>query len=151
MKKSVWGPITWKLLHTFVLKIKDNITLNELLELKNIITRIVSNLPCPYCTSHAISYLATFNFKNIQNISHLRLFMFQFHNNVNQRLNKPLLTYEEHLQLYNIPINVVLTDYVNIYNSKNSGVTMMLYDFHRKIMIKDIVIYFKNNNQLFNS
>jgi hypothetical protein len=77
--------------------------------------------------------------------------MFQFHNNVNQRLNKPLLTYEEHLQLYNIPINVVLTDYVNIYNSKNSGVTMMLYDFHRKIMIKDIVIYFKNNNQLFNS
>ena len=150
MKKSVWGPITWKLLHTLVLKIKDDISLAQLIELKNIITRIVSNLPCPYCTSHAVSYLSTFNFKNIQNISHLRLFMFQFHNNVNQSVNKPVITYEEHLQLYNVPLNVVLSQYVNIYNSKNNGITMMLYDFHRKVMVKDLVIYFKNNNTLFN-
>ena len=27
MQKSVWGPATWKLLHTLVLKINDNITI----------------------------------------------------------------------------------------------------------------------------
>ena len=58
---------------------------------KNIISRIMSNLPCPYCTSHAVSYLSTTNFKSIQNINDLTLYLFNFHNNVNIRLNKPTI------------------------------------------------------------
>ena len=57
MQKSVWGPATWKLLHTMVLKINNDVSVSQINDLKSIILRIVSNLPCPYCTSHAISYI----------------------------------------------------------------------------------------------
>jgi hypothetical protein len=149
MQKSVWGPATWKLLHTMVLRIDNNITTNQFIELKNIILRILHNLPCPYCTSHALSYIASSNYKGINNISDLRFFIFNFHNNVNKRLNKPLITYEEHAQLYNIPLSIVGKNFIDIYSTNNTGVTMMLYNFHRKQMINDLIIYFKNNNKLF--
>ena len=80
MQKSVWGPITWKLLHTMVIQINDNINIVQLNELKHIILRILHNLPCPYCTSHALAYIQTSNYKNISTISDLRMFVFQFHN-----------------------------------------------------------------------
>jgi hypothetical protein len=150
MQKSVWGPATWKLLHTMVLKIDNNITNNQFIELKNIILRILHNLPCPYCTAHALSYIASSNYKGINNISDLRFFIFNFHNNVNKRLNKPLISYEEHVQLYNIPLSIVGKNFIDIYSTNNTGVTMMLYNFHRKQMVQELINYFKKNHYLFN-
>ena len=92
MQKSVWGPVTWRLLHMMVLKVNDNITPTQIIELKNIILRILTNLPCPYCASHAMAHITSSNYKSIQNVADLRVFMFQFHNKVNQRLNKKLIT-----------------------------------------------------------
>jgi hypothetical protein len=66
MQKSVWGPATWKLLHSMVLKMNDNASVQQINDLKSIILRIVSNLPCPYCTSHAVSYITSSNYKLIQ-------------------------------------------------------------------------------------
>jgi hypothetical protein len=150
MQKSVWGPATWKLLHTMVLKINNDASVTQINDLKSILLRIVSNLPCPYCTSHAVSYFTNSNYKLIQNITDLRYFIFTFHNNVNKRLNKPVITYEEHLQLYNIPLRTVALHFFEIYTTKNTGVTMMLYNFHRKNMIHDLRVHFKNNQHLYN-
>ncbi len=150
MQKSVWGPITWRLLHMMVLKVNDNITPTQIIELKNIILRILSNLPCPYCTSHAIAHITSSNYKSIQNVTDLRIFMFQFNNKVNQRLNKPLITYEQHTDIYcNLNLIPVINDFITNYQSKNSGVTMMLYNFHRKQMVLDVIKYFKRNNTIF--
>jgi hypothetical protein len=149
MTKAVWGPATWKLLHCMVLKV-DNLEPNQLVELKNAIMRIVSNLPCPYCTSHALSNIASSNFKMINNINDLKLFMFQFHNKVNQQVNKKLITYEEHVPLYcNLNMEQVLQDFLTIYQKQIGGVTMMLYAFHRKQMLIDVVNYFKRNKRLY--
>jgi hypothetical protein len=150
MQKSVWGPVTWRLLHMMVLKVNDNITPTQIIELKNIILRILSNLPCPYCTSHAISYISTSNYKYIQNVADLRIFMFHFHNKVNQRLNKPLITYEQHTDLYcKLNLVSIINEFITNYQSKNSGVTMMLYNFHRKQMVGDVIKYFKGNFNIF--
>ena len=149
MTKAVWGPATWKLLHCMVLKV-DNLEPNQLIDLKNAIMRIVSNLPCPYCTSHALSNIASSNFKMINNINDLKLFMFQFHNKVNQQVNKKLITYEEHVPLYcNLNMEQVLQDFLNVYQKQIGGVTMMLYAFHRKQMLIDVVNYFKRNKRLY--
>lgn len=149
MAKAVWGPATWKLLHCMVLKV-DNLEPNQLIELKNAIMRIVSNLPCPYCTSHALSNIASSNFKMINNANDLKLFMFQFHNKVNQQVNKKLITYEEHVPLYcNLNMEQVLQDFLNIYQKQIGGVTMMLYAFHRKQMLIDVVNFFKRNKRLY--
>ena len=65
MSKNVWGPATWHLLHCIVLKIDDNIDSQQLEDLKAVIFRIVNNLPCPYCTDHATSFLKTNKFSSI--------------------------------------------------------------------------------------
>jgi hypothetical protein len=151
MQKSVWGPATWKLLHCMVLNANNDIQPSQLIDLKNIILRIVSNLPCPYCTSHAINHISKSNFNNIQNINDLRVFIFQFHNKVNQQLNKKLITYEEHNDIMcKLNFKQVIIDFINIYQSKNAGVTMMLYNFHRKLMVQDMYKYFKLNSKVFN-
>jgi len=149
MTKAVWGPATWKLLHCMVLKV-DNLEPNQLVELKHAIMSIVSNLPCPYCTSHALSNIASSNFKVINNINDLKLFMFQFHNKVNQQVNKPLITYEQHLPIYcDLDMETVLNDMLAIYQKQIGGITMMLYGFHRKQMLINLVNYFRKNRNLY--
>jgi hypothetical protein len=149
MTKAVWGPATWKLLHCMVLKV-NSLEPSQLIELKNTIMRIVSNLPCPYCTSHAMSTMATSNFKTISTINDLKMFMFQFHNKVNQQVNKKLITYEEHLPLYcELNIEAVLQNFLYVYQQQIGGVTMMLYGFHRKQMLIDVVNFFKRNKRLY--
>ena len=150
MQKSVWGPATWKILHCMVLNASNDIQPSQLIDLKNIILRIISNLPCPYCTAHAITHISKSNFNIIQNINDLRVFMFQFHNKVNQQLNKILITYEQHNDIMcSLNFKQVIFDFINIYQSKNAGVTMMLYNFHRKQMVQDLYKYLKINSKLF--
>ena len=149
MSKAVWGPATWKLLHCMVLNVK-NIEPGQLIDLKNIIMRIVSNLPCPYCTSHALSTIAKSNFRIINNIDDLKMFMFQFHNKVNQQVNKKIITYEEHIPIYcNLNLEVVFQDFLNIYQKQMGGITMMLYGFHRKQMLIDVFNFFKRNKMIY--
>jgi len=149
MTKAVWGPATWKLLHCMVLKV-DNLESNQLFDLKNTIMSIISNLPCPYCTSHALSNISSSNFKVINNINDLKLFMFQFHNKVNQQVNKPLITYEQHLPLYcDLDISVVFSEFLVIYQKQIGGITMMLYGFHRKKMLLNVADYFRRNGRLY--
>jgi hypothetical protein len=149
MSKAVWGPATWKLLHCMVLNVK-NIEPGQLIELKNTIMRIVSNLPCPYCTSHALSNIASSNFRMIDNINDLKMFMFQFHNKVNQQVNKKLITYEEHIPIYcDLNLEVVFQDFLNIYQKQMGGITMMLYGFHRKQMLIDVFNFFRRNQNMY--
>lgn len=151
MSKNVWGPATWKLLHCMVVKTKEIITPPELQELKKIIERVVSNLPCPICSGHAVSYFKQQNYARITTIEQLRYFLFAFHNNVNTRLKNPLITYEEHDILYkNMNLEFVLRNMLQVYQHMNStNVTMMLYSFHRNSIINDLNKYFIQNQHLF--
>ena len=152
MSKSVWGPPTWHLLHCMALKAKDTMTLPQLEEMKGLIERVVSNLPCPMCSGHAMSYFKLRQFKRIQTLQQLRHFLFMFHNNVNQRIKKPVITYEEHLLVYeSMTMDMVVRNMFEVYQNMNStSVTMMLYSFHRKNILQDLYKYFKLNNTLFN-
>jgi hypothetical protein len=150
MRKSEWGPITWKLIHCISIKANPNLSQEQFNELKNIISRIVSNLPCPYCTSHAIDYLSRTNYKSIRNINDLTLYLFNFHNNVNIRLNKPIITFEEHNTIYtNINTINTVQNFINLYQKNTNNVTMMLYNFHRKKMVYDVYLYFQKNKPLY--
>ena len=147
MSKSVWGPATWTMLHCLVLKIKDDA--NNIDELKKMIMSICDNLPCPYCASHARTTLQKSNFNNIKDILALRVFIFQFHNKVNERLKKPEIDYSTHLEKYkNHKLIDVYNTFVKAYNN-NSGTTMMLYSFHKKQVIQQLKIYFNNYESLY--
>jgi hypothetical protein len=145
MSKSVWGPATWFLLHSIVIKIRDDAPNDVIIELKKIINGITSNLPCPVCSSHAKSQLIKLRFESITTVEGLRQFMFVFHRAVNEFLKKPILmTYQEHLIIYNnMELTLVIKNFLNIYNNmSNTNVTMMLYSFHRKTLLTDINNYF---------
>ena len=126
-------------------------TLTQINELKTIIERIVTNLPCPICSGHAIAYFKKNHFQKINTLTRLRYFMYEFHNSVNKRLDKPLITYEEQLILYqNMNLEMVLRNMLNVYQNMNhTNVTMMLYSFHRNSIIQDLNKYFMANDSLF--
>lgn len=150
MSKSVWGPATWYFLHCSVLKISDDLTKSQFEELKQIISSIFTNLPCPNCAKHAVSLMNSTNFKHINNIQSLRLYMFQFHNKVNETLNKPQMKYEDHVVLYNnMNFELVVKNLFTIYNNMNTGVTMMLYSFHRTNLLKEIDRFLRKNHSIY--
>jgi hypothetical protein len=140
MSKSVWGPATWAMLHCLVLKIKDDA--NNMTQLKSLISSICDNLPCPYCAAHARTLIQKSNFSKIQDVLSLRVFVFQLHNKVNEKLKKPQMEYSEHLEKYkNHKLVDVINTFIKTYNN-NSGTTMMLYSFHKKQVIHQLRLYF---------
>ena len=145
MSKNVWGPPTWQLLHCLSVKAKDTMTPLQIKELKTILERIVSNLPCPICSTHAKSYFKLNHFNSVATLDQLRYFMFVFHNNVNTRINKPLITYEQHNLMYqNMNLELVIRNMFYIYQNMNTtNVTMMLYSYHRQNILKDLNKYFR--------
>ena len=147
MSKSVWGPATWAMLHCLVLKIKDDA--NNIEQLKTIITSICDNLPCPYCAAHAKSMIQKSNFSKFKDVLSLRVFIFQLHNKVNERLKKPQIEYSEHLEKYkNSKLVDVINTFVKAFNN-NGGTTMMLYSFHKKQVTNQLKTYFKNYASLY--
>jgi hypothetical protein len=134
-----------------VIKAKDIMTPPQINELKTIIERVVSNLPCPICSGHALSYFKKFQFQRINTLDRLRYFMYDFHNSVNKRLDKPLVSYEEQNTLYQgMNLEIVLRNMLNVYKNMNhTNVTMMLYSFHRNSIIQDLNKYFISNDSLF--
>lgn len=151
MSKNVWGPPTWQLLHGLSVKAKDIMTSTQINELKAILERIVSHLPCPICSTHAISYFKLNKFQNIATLDQLRYFIFVFHNNVNTRTQKPTITYEEHNRIYqNMNLELAILNMFNVYQNMNStNVTMMLYSYHRQNILIDLNKYLVQNQNLF--
>ena len=152
MSKSVWGPATWFLLHSLVIKIQDGVSNDVIADVKKIIKGITANLPCPVCSSHAKSQLTKLRFDSISTVEGLRQFVFVFHKAVNEFLKKPILmTYQEHLIIYNnMDLSLVIKNFLNIYNNMSStNVTMMLYSFHRKTLLNDINSFFVKYQKLY--
>ena len=151
MSKNVWGPPTWRLLHCLCVKAKNTMTLPQIKELKTILERIVSHLPCPICSTHAKSYFKLNKFNQVESLDQLRYFMYVFHNNVNHRIHKPIITYEEHNLLYqNMNLELVIKNMFSVYQNMNStNVTMMLYSFHRNSILNDLNKYLVKNQSLF--
>ena len=147
MSKNVWGPATWNLLHCLVLKIDDNIDQKTFEDVKTIISGIANNLPCPTCTEHAATFLKKNNFKSVANIETLRYFIFYFHNKVNERLKKPQIRFEEHIQIYaNMNLKIVVDHFFSVYRDMSQiSVTMMLRSYHRTMLLSEVNQYFMRN------
>ena len=152
MSKSVWGPATWFLLHSLVIKIQDDVSNDVIADVKKLIKGITANLPCPVCSSHAKSQLTKLRFDSVSTVEGLRQFVFLFHRAVNEFLKKPIqMTYQEHLIIYNnMDLTLVIKNFLNIYNNMSStNVTMMLYSFHRKTLLNDINSFFVKYQKLY--
>ena len=132
MKKSIWGPCVWNTLHVFSVKIKESCFATEKKELFKIIHNICANLPCPQCSSHAVSMLKKYRINNIQTKEQLIKMLFNMHNEVNKRTKKPPYDYDKIVPTYSkYKTQTVLNEYYFKMSNARYGEKMMLYSFKR--------------------
>lgn len=90
-----WGNPTWILLHTISVKISEHTYNNTKGELIHILKTLFSCLPCMICMKHANNYTKSLSVNSIPTKEHFIKYLFDFHNNVNQKINKPLYDFNK--------------------------------------------------------
>uniref|UniRef100_A0A6C0HI20 thiol oxidase n=1 Tax=viral metagenome TaxID=1070528 RepID=A0A6C0HI20_9ZZZZ len=151
-KKMKWGEPIWFFFHTIAEKVKPESFSSIRMELLQIITNICKNLPCPYCSQHAITYLANTNINNIQTKEQLIEFFYTFHNEVNQRKGFDLFPRELLHDKYSKANTVNIINYFLIHLlDKSYSIRMIADDFHRKRLVEHIKKWLINNLQHFDS
>ena len=91
----LWGKSTWTLLHTLAARIDDASYKKLKSELHRLFLTICSNLPCPECTRHARDFIKIVRLDTVSNKQLFRSMLYQFHNNVNKRIGKPVYNMED--------------------------------------------------------
>lgn len=87
---TVWGPSYWAMFHFVPYSYQDNPNRTVKEAMKNFLRTIPLLLPCHSCRDHALEYLTTADMDAaVTNRKTLARFFFDFHNSVNERLNKP--------------------------------------------------------------
>ena len=101
---TVWGPKFWSILHLGTMLYPENPSQTYKERMKWFIWGIPVIIPCDICRDHATAYITKReNEINTVVSSKQELFKFfvDFHNAVNKRYGKPVLSYEEAYALYN--------------------------------------------------
>ena len=110
----IWGPAFWFTLHNGAIRypIKASRICAE--RMKGFILGIPVMIPCEKCQDHATSYIEA-NYSKIDEIvsgrEQLFNFFVSFHNNVNERYNKPIMSNEDAYALYTSGVNVTKLEY----------------------------------------
>ena len=100
---SIWGPHFWATFHYIAATYSDSPSPSIKSTMKNFIQSIPVFLPCSTCQDHAFVYIKSHNLDNVVlNKKELFTFFFNFHNEVNKRLNKPLMKMEDALNAYSV-------------------------------------------------
>jgi hypothetical protein len=110
---------------------------------------ICKNLPCPLCSNEATLILKRYNLNNIKTKEDFKKFIFMFHNLVNVKLKAASIEYETIEQIHNQSLNTILNEFFKVYSNIKTTSNMMLYTFHRNIIISNTRKYFLENKELY--
>ena len=144
--KETWGNTVWFLFHTMAYKIKEEEFTNSKNDIIYAITTICENLPCPDCSKDASNVLKKANFNNIfNNKKSLQLYLFNFHNYINSKLNKPLFSVSELDEKYSkANFDIIYNNFLIIFNSNSNVPQLMSASFHRQHNMPKIINAIKN-------
>jgi len=100
-----WGSSFWLILHNGALRYPKNASNVFKDKMKGYIKGIPYMVPCSECKEHADAFIDNLSEKELNKIcsGQDKLFKFyvDFHNKVNERYFKPIITYEEAYKIYN--------------------------------------------------
>ena len=134
-----WGAPTWFFLHTLAEKIHETDFQLIRIELLNIITMVISNLPCPLCSDHGKIYLKSVNYDNIRFKEDLKKMLFEFHNLVNLRKHYALFSYDDLTVKYKTAITInVCQNFLMHFSKKSGNIRLISEDLHRQVMLNGI-------------
>ena len=114
---EVWGPAFWFSLHNGALRYPINAAPLWRQRMKHFILGIPVMVPCEKCSDHATAYIEG-NYNRIDTVvsgrEELFKFFWEFHNYVNKRLGKPLMTLRAAYTMYSATTNVTSLQYDNL-------------------------------------
>jgi hypothetical protein len=147
--KEIWGNNIWYLFHTIAHKIKEEKFDHHKNNLIFIIKNICNTLPCPECSKDAVSMINKINFDTIKNKEDFKLLLFNFHNAINKKLNKPEFKFDELNNKYEkANINALYNNFHIIYTTNSNIPQLMNSSFHRHQIfpkIKEALNIIKND------
>ena len=149
-KKMLWGEPTWFFLHTIAYKVNPETFFVVKRDLLRYIYAICTNLPCPFCASHARTYLDGVNFNAIQSRDELRMLIFTFHNVVNSRKGYPIFRLEDLDTKYSTAITFnMFNNFIKYFSDKHRAPGLIADDMFRAKLCVDITNWFRANYQFF--
>lgn len=105
-----WGPILWNYLHCLAENIgisgSGNTDMDQAQYMDTLITMLPLIIPCPECQQHAASYIASNPFPKIKDLkgdilrNTVRMWLFNFHNNVRITKGQSTINIEEYIGIY---------------------------------------------------
>lgn len=97
--KEAWSPKAWYWLHTDAIAYPQTPTPGMVRKTRARIRRFIAELPCRVCRVHGTEYLKKYP-PLLGSNREYQIWVWRFHNEVNARLKKPLLTFSEYTRLY---------------------------------------------------
>jgi hypothetical protein len=150
MSKQEWGNSTWFLFHGLATKIKPEYP-EEYKKLLSLFIKTCNHLPCPDCKMHAVETNNSANLNKINSNAALKDYLWQFHNRVNKRLNKPFFSMEQHNSMYRtVKINMLTQPFYSALTARVPS-ALMMEAFHRKRHVNEVIKYIKNNYYKFDN
>jgi len=111
---KVWGPSLWFTIHNGARNYPVSASPFAINRMKGFIMGIPMMLPCEICKIHAANHINK-NRNKLDEICSGRDILFKFfvdfHNMVNKRYNKPVMSYEDAYDLYNGKASVSIMSY----------------------------------------
>lgn len=110
----VWGPAFWFTLHNGSVNYPIKASPIWAERMKGFILGIPVMIPCEKCRDHATSHIEANYFRLNEIVSgreQLFNFFVSFHNYVNERYNKPIMSFEDAYSLYTSSVNVTKLEY----------------------------------------
>ena len=100
-KPSIWGPPIWFYLHSNAAKYPPCASLVRASRMKDLIVKIPGMVPCSVCKAHAAYYIRNTDLDDVcEGREKLFNWFVDFHNAVNARHNKRIVSYTEAKKLY---------------------------------------------------
>ena len=101
---SVWGPMLWYSLHNGAANYppdKRNISNQIKIHMKNWINALPLMIPCADCANHAVEYISRSDLdKAVVDRESLFKYFVDFHNHVNKKLGKRIISLDEAKSIY---------------------------------------------------
>lgn len=150
MSKTVWGPITWKFLHTICSKVREEKFAEQRGNLIFLIRQVCETLPCPECRMHAVSNIKKARLDLITSKDELVKFIYEFHNLVNRQTKKAEYT-KEILETYkSLNLIEIVNEFAYTYSKSTHNIKLMNDVFHRNRFLNWLREYLMNNGKSFN-
>ncbi len=101
MEPKVWGPKLWFVIHTVALNFPENPSYQDKRNHEDFYNNLALIIPCEKCRIHYRERLNKYPIINhLEGPDKLFRYTIILHNDVNEMLNKPTMTYEEVVKLY---------------------------------------------------